>query len=75
MITVTTTLTITINSAVIKIDFESESKIEPQVVRDLLRAEYGDVFAVLGMHAMAEGLVVRALLPDVAAVQVVYTMR
>jgi len=71
MITVTTTLTITIISAVIKIDFESESTIEPQVVRDLLRAECGDVFAVLGMHAMAEGLVVRALLPDVAAVQVV----
>jgi hypothetical protein len=54
MITVTTTITII--SAVIKIDFESESKIEPQVVRDLFRAECGDVFAVLGMHAMAEGL-------------------
>ena len=45
-----------------------KSTLEPQVAKALLRAEYADVFAVLGMHPMEEGVVVRVFRPDAAAV-------
>ena len=41
-------------------------------IRSLMRAEHGDPFAVLGPHASAEGLWVRALLPGARAVGVVH---
>lgn len=45
--------------------------LKPEVVAALLRAECADVFSILGMHATATGVVVRALLPDAAEVYVV----
>jgi 1,4-alpha-glucan branching enzyme len=47
-----------------------KSTLEPQVAQALLRAELGDVFSILGMHATAEGLLVRVFLPDAAAVRI-----
>lgn len=47
-----------------------KSTLEPQVAKALLRAEYADVFAVLGMHPMEEGVVVRVFRPDAAAVRI-----
>jgi len=48
-----------------------DSILEPRDVEALLRAEHVDVFSVLGIHVLAEGLVVRAFLPDAAEIRVV----
>ena len=45
--------------------------LKPQEAQILLRAECTDPFAVLGMHAIDDGLAVRALRPDAAAVNVI----
>jgi hypothetical protein len=47
-----------------------KSTLEPQVAQALLRAELGDVFSILGMHTIAEGLLVRVFLPNAAAVRI-----
>ena len=42
-----------------------------EVVQSLLRAECADMFSVLGMHEVKDGLAVRAFLPGIADAAVV----
>ena len=42
-----------------------------EIIEALVHGECADVFAVLGMHPLDDGWVVRAFLPDAASVQVV----
>lgn len=44
---------------------------DPEVITALLAGRYADPFSLLGMHKTADGLVVRALLPDASAVTLI----
>ena len=48
-----------------------QATLEPQIIETLVHGECADVFAVLGIHPLDEGWVVRAFLPDAAGVRVV----
>lgn len=48
-------------------------RVERDVINALIAGHFADPFSVLGMHATASGLEVRALLPDATDVHVIET--
>ncbi len=48
-----------------------QATLEPQTIEALVRGECANVFAVLGMHPLDDGWIVRTFLPDAAHVRVV----